>query len=657
MTFSDPTCDSPPPAHPTTPLPVAVILAVALFFPFLQLAFVVPGSGLETSWVQVLHYAFSHGFVWGKDIIFTYGPWGFVLHDVFFPDTFRLAFSIQVAMTAGFSALLARGFLCQSTPRSVVVFVALLFASALSYATLVFAPFLVAMFATAPNGRSRPLWWPLAIAIALLSLLALAKFSLFPVFVAWVCLSAVAFWHASHRVLAGAVVGGSIAAICLWWAAAGQPLSALGPYLQASLEISRYYNGAMGIDPGATVTAFGFAAVAALILLALWRSKRARYDPATLLRCLFYLSVAAIAWKAGMVRADAHVAIFFAVAAIAALLICFDHGVALPRLASWLTIGFAAGCLYYAGLAFHWPVNPLKQASRAALVSVHAASRNLDALTGPQALFHKKRAQLSRAQAQLALPQTAAVVGDATIDLFTHDQSVIFANHFNYDPRPIFQSYSAYSPGLQAINARHFVGPDAPQYVLFQLQTIDGRLPMQADAQAVLQLLRSYKPVLSENDWLLLKLTGDAPAASPDSAPTVRDLRATLGSSVPVPRPADGGLWLTLDLQPTVLGALYSAVLREPQLEMEITTRQGHRIKRRLIRPTARSGFLVAPLYRNTAEFAKLYSGAARDTARSFQIHAPRLFGLPLFQTNYSYTLSTARLGQDHRSNGAKHTK
>src|SRR6202040_4372562 len=61
-----------------------------------------------------------------------------------------------------------------------------------------------------------------------------------------------------------------------------------------------------------------------------------------------------------------------------------------------------------------------------------------------------------------------------------------------WNPRPIIQSYSAYTPALVRLNEQHLRGPDAPEWVLFDLQSIDGRLPSLDDGLSWPALLDNY---------------------------------------------------------------------------------------------------------------------------------------------------------------------
>ena len=77
------------------------------------------------------------------------------------------------------------------------------------------------------------------------------------------------------------------------------------------------------------------------------------------------------------------------------------------------------------------------------------------------------------------------------------------------DTAPVFQSYSAYTERLLQMNTQFFEGDQAPQFVLFRAEAIDGRFPMLEDSGVMLELLRRYRPVLTEKTFLLMQRRGE----------------------------------------------------------------------------------------------------------------------------------------------------
>src|SRR5205085_1685863 len=106
----------------------------------------------------------------------------------------------------------------------------------------------------------------------------------------------------------------------------------------------------------------------------------------------------------------------------------------------------------------------------------------------PRALRRELEVKRERGRECWSLPRTRAVVGDAPVDLFSYSQGVLLLNDLNYRPRPIFQSYSAYTSYLAAVNAHHYRGGAAPEFVLLNLQPIDHRPATAEDGPALLEV-------------------------------------------------------------------------------------------------------------------------------------------------------------------------
>src|SRR5262249_9336523 len=64
-----------------------------------------------------------------------------------------------------------------------------------------------------------------------------------------------------------------------------------------------------------------------------------------------------------------------------------------------------------------------------------------------------------------------------TVDSYSFNQSAVLVHGWNYRPRPIFQSYTAYTETLAKLNAEFLKGDKAPDYILFEIAPIDGRFP------------------------------------------------------------------------------------------------------------------------------------------------------------------------------------
>jgi hypothetical protein len=85
------------------------------------------------------------------------------------------------------------------------------------------------------------------------------------------------------------------------------------------------------------------------------------------------------------------------------------------------------------------------------------------------------------------------ILRKGTVDVVPVEISYIYAHQLSYNPRPVFQSYSAYTPRLDSLNAQKYLSENAPDFVLFSTNTIEGRNPFWDETKTKLALLQHYE--------------------------------------------------------------------------------------------------------------------------------------------------------------------
>jgi hypothetical protein len=142
---------------------------------------------VDDSWRYVLHKAFWSDWKFGREIVFTYGPWGF-LHEGFTPRTFWLLVSIWIVLAGLFWWVTLR--LADATglkslwARNAWAFVVLTLISATR--SEIYAPAIL-LLACHFFAKARPLR-PVMIAVtAAAALFAVVKFTAFMMAAAVVC--------------------------------------------------------------------------------------------------------------------------------------------------------------------------------------------------------------------------------------------------------------------------------------------------------------------------------------------------------------------------------------------------------------------------------------------------------------------------------------
>lgn len=589
------------------------ILAVSAFA---LLRFVVwdppaPAADLESSWHAVLHEARALGWHFGRDLVFSHGPYGFVKAASLHPATYATSVALQSllalwlaaalwvllaptlpgpAATAGVTALLIELLV---TPREGAFFL------------LVLLPVLFAFpDGVAPRGRGRTALLHASLAAAALA--ALAKFS-FALGAAWVAAVLAADALGGRRGSAGALVT-LLAALLLLWLAAGQPLAGLGDWLGTSWELSRGFAAAMGL-PGPPVETGGYALVAALAVAAQALRLRDRNRVGALLGASALAGLLALVGKAAFARHDWHASAAWSTALPLAMLLCLraraaksDGAARMAAAAALLAaLGFAPAWVSEARIdaAYRNPLSALP--GRAA-----AMGRALSGRAEPAPAFERARGELAR---RTPLPAEAG-----PSDWLGYHQAILLASGLEYAPRPVFQGYSAYTEELARLNADHLAGPRAPRSVFLHLAALDDRYPSLDDAAALPVLLEGYDSTRLGEELLWLRRRSQPRALRRED---LGSADGELGRWIEVPNAAGGAaIWVEIGLRPTTAGALLSLALRPPRLELETRDASGGIARHRLIAELAASGFLLSPRLATTAHFAELAEGRPAPAGR-----------------------------------------
>lgn len=580
---------------------VAVAAGLAAWLTLLDFRLVNPlPRGVDDSWAQALGYCYKHRLQAGADYLFTYGPFGYFLHRAYDPDLYWQKLGWELAVKLAFTLTLLQ--LLAAYPSWIarmVAYSALLLSARLilGIQDLHYTFFLLAQGVLLVRSRGRP-FGPVRLAgVALLALLALTKFTLSLLSLSTLVVVAGTEVMAGRRLKALQPLLAFAGLFVLGWWALGQSPANIPRYVYGSMQISAGYAEAMAL-PGERAEVL--IALRVLLLLAAGAAIRRPADwrlPGTAGAAVLIGLGLFLEWKHGFVRQDQHAFGFFSLAFLTPLL--FPAALPTqrwPALARGLVLG--AACVL---AAFGMIANLQSQhqyyphsVSQFLGETYQAVRTNVRTLLNPAALRRELDGREAQLDATCQLPRIKAAVGDAPVDIFSFEQGVLFRNRLNWRPRPVFQSYTAYTPYLIRANADFYAGDRAPAFVIYKIEPIDQRLPMLEDAPALWHLLARYRPVLIENAYLLLRR--DAAPAPPVAPHPVRQQVVRLNEEVPLPDPAGAPQWLSLDLQPSLKGKLWSFLYRPNLVYIRLRTDEGRTLLYRFIPGMARTGFLINPL-------------------------------------------------------------
>ena len=586
-----------------------LLLAVAIFtFPRY------PTADLDASWRMALGWFFQHHLQFGRDIIFTYGPLGYLMGNTYSGALLTSFVIWAVFKSAIFAAVImaqARGL--RGVPRLIYFAFFLLlgvgYEDALEMIIIVLLGWELVRRAEGVAQRSTPL------ILLFLALLGIIKFT--NLLLAAVAVMAAAGLELRHGLRAAVrpvawFLGGYLA---LWMLCRQNPLN-LPAYLFDSWDFSQGYQASMGIPTPPAPFWEGVTVLAALIVYATlyWRlhsDKVRALAFAVVLGAFIYLN-----WKHGFVRSDGHMIGFF----ICALVPITGFPVLMedpPRL-RWLQrlLLVPAGILCVAGI--HDALPGVVEGSAAQLQG-HIWSRITEVWhwTSYRRSYDDR---LREQKAQLDLPQVRATVGRATVDMLGFEQAAVLFNGFNYHPRPVFQSYAAFTPRLSRLNAEFYASAQAPDYALLKIQTIDDRLPAFDDSLLLNLFVHEYDYMLSEKGWQLWRRRTNPPDAALLQPRRLRTMTVHLGSPCPLAELADQHVWATIDVTPSLLGRLRGFLYKPAFVGLSVELTDGKRREYRLPLLQGRTGFILNPLVTDLDSYMRFAGGKSLTWVRSITV-------------------------------------
>jgi hypothetical protein len=406
------------------------------------------------------------------------------------------------------------------------------------------------------------------------------------------------------------------------WLLARQPITAIPGFLRTSWEITAGYGDAMSLSTREELldTAPFLVCVAALLLSVSMMPRPRGSTPRKLLLLSGLAWLAFLEFKAGYVRHDTHELHGASALVLTYTLAWVVVWPSLPRVDNddggdedqppdprrrRRRVVFGTGAIVAIAsivVTFERYASPgLPEELAATFASTpRRVIQAAQALTGRSESSRSYELRLQRVRDKAATLPTPR----GTADLYTYDNSLLIVPGVAFNPRPVFQSYSAYTPHLAEMNAAHLRGPGAPDSLLFSLYAIDRRWTTLEDGPSYLELLSRYKPVeYAGTYWLLTRLATPRHLRLQPLAP----ITAKMGEPIQLPDPKGVPLYAQLDVKPTLLHAAASLLYKSRPVFMTVKLTDGRIISRRLVPGMARAGFILSPCLMTPEEFGPFW--------------------------------------------------
>jgi hypothetical protein len=574
--------------------------------------------GIDPGWQWTINQAAQQGWVHGRDLVFTYGPLGWIASPQDTWGHLGLAAAFEMLLQLLMAAIAIDRLRREPEAAATIVTFAVLWLAAAGLGLRFEGRVVLTVAALCLFGlwRERPA--PLVIAAVLGGLAVFIKVSLGVAVMATLAAAlAVDVRRRGWRRLTGPV-GAAVVVFAVGAATTIGPPGAVLAWLRYSADLVSGYAVAGSIVGSTTALLSGLAILVGLAGLA-EIARRGSLGWLVLVLAPGLL----IHFRLAFVRQDGHQFLFlpFAVGMLAVAALGLPAG----RLWRWpAAAATAATVVAVLGGATPWGLDRLPSAIARSVPGPMSMAR----LAHPQATTARLARQSAHNLEPLAIPddwvRRIRASGDP-VAVIPWEAMYAPANGLSSVPLRTVQLYAAFSRGLDDWSAGLFEGDTAPGWVLDDFAPVGKRRAL-LDAPATWRAIHRAYDVDSVrwDPFLMLLRRREAPLDQP-----LREVGTTrfetAGPGLRVPTTAGAMVFASLDLPLNLVGRLNRSLFRVPLVLCVFHHVDGTQSRGRLIPATAGAGILVDPFPHAVDDYVGLWTGRPAPPVVRFQLQGPGL--------------------------------
>ncbi|QGZ89083.1 hypothetical protein [Microcystis aeruginosa] len=232
---------------------------------------------------------------------------------------------------------------------------------------------------------------------------------------------------------------------------------------------------------------------------------------------------------------------------------------------------------------------------------------------------------------RLKLPDSVLEkVQGKTIDIIPWEFSLIPGNQLNWKPRPIIQSYSAYTEKLDELNYQS-LSQSPRDYLIYHFQSIDGRHPFFDEPKAFSYVVCNYQldsvnspfqvPAIKTNFYLLEKQKVSRCSPTPLGETT----NITWDQVYELPTRNSGITRVQVKFEYSWLGKIVKQLFRIPPVIINVNYLDGTQANFRFVQDNSANGVILSHLPRNDQELMAFFQGKLPPQVKSFSFSVSNL--------------------------------
>lgn len=196
------------------------------------------------------------------------------------------------------------------------------------------------------------------------------------------------------------------------------------------------------------------------------------------------------------------------------------------------------------------------------------------------------------------------LIGNSTIDIYPWDYAVIAANNFNWQPRPVIQSYASYTKWLDNKNQKFINSTNAPEYFIWDtenktpniyggnFESIDYRYLLNDEPLFLSNFIANYELMGIDNKFYIYKKRNNKLKIETE---IILSLSTEWEEWIGTPESTTGITQAKLDIDKNISGKLKSFFYKDEMVYVELKLKNGMINKYRIVPKNALYGIWVNP--------------------------------------------------------------
>jgi len=590
-------------------------------------------SGLDPSWVNALYMMVLSKMQFGSDVIFTFGPLGFLSYPMLIDYNLwriTLLFQILTHILLYLTVFILLRKISAKWYHYLFMLPILLFAN---LSTDELLPILTSImlfisFISDVGDKSQKknydnyIW--LTLSGLLIAISSLLKFNSLLVSLSLIAVSIIIFilLKKDYKSITY-LISCTILFFIIFWSATGQNFANVPNYIFYGAELSRGYTSAMSLEsPFSGSGQFIIFLISIICVFCLLAYSFIKRKSNIFIFLILNLVLLFASYKHGFVRHDLHVLSFFLMYILVLGILFVMVSIELQKKIDYL-------CIFCFAMTLIVIIMLISTTNAIApwVMSENILTRwDSYSLTGKLLLNQSAFDAIVDTEKQTIKnsyvidDQTLKNIDNKSIDIFPWDISLCWAYGLNWSPKFVIQSYLDYTADLDNATSQHFIDKNPPQFIMYSYKSIDGRYPLFDEPSTFRAILNHYDYAQISSEFIILNRSvhGEKYSQSEDLGTVV----GKMGQEIPVPD-YNGLVFGSVHVNYNINGKLMDMLYKPSELYIQFKYRNGDLSGiYRFIPNDASNGLLLSHYVGGEKDLTELFQGDITNDIEGFFIYA-----------------------------------